>query len=39
MKAEKLNVIVINKPTKEESKKKINNLCEFLKKTWHFVKK
>ena len=39
MKEEKFKVIVINKPTKEESKQKIKALCEFLTKTWHSVKK
>ena len=39
LKEEKLKVILINKPTKEESKQKIKELCELLKRKWHFVKK
>ena len=31
---EKIKVIVINKPSKEEAEKKSKALCEFLEKTW-----
>ena len=31
---EKLKVIVINKPSKEEASKKTKELCKFLEKTW-----
>jgi len=33
-KKEKLKVIVLNEPTKEEASKKIKELCKFLEKTW-----
>jgi hypothetical protein len=34
-KKEEIRVIVINRPTKEESEQKTKELCEFLEKTWH----
>lgn len=39
VKKEELSVIIINKPTKEESKQKIKELSEFLEKTWHLPPK
>jgi len=33
-KKEKIKVIVINKPTKEETDKKTAELSKFLEKTW-----
>lgn len=34
-KKEEIRVIMINRPTKEESEQKTKELCEFLEKTWH----
>lgn len=31
---EKLKIIVVNKPTKEEAQKKTKELCKFLEKAW-----
>jgi len=31
---EKIKVIVINPPSKEQAKEKTKALCEFLEKTW-----
>jgi len=36
-KKEDITVVVVNKPTKEESELKIKALCEFLGKTKAFV--
>lgn len=30
----KIKIIVINRPNKEESTKKIKELCKFLKEVW-----
>jgi len=32
---EKIKIIVINKPTKEQADQKIKELCKFLERTWY----
>ena len=34
IKKEEIKVVAVNKPTKKESLKKIEMLCEFLSKAW-----